>query len=88
MEELSNLEERFKLVIELNETLEEITNINKQLKLMKVENLFLKSQNNDMQNVVLEKENIFNKLKSKNEILETESIKIDKNIDELKKALI
>ena len=41
-----------------------------------------------MQNVVLEKENIFNKLKSKNEILETESIKIDKNIDELKKALI
>ena len=88
MENNTYLDERFKLIIELNEILEEITNINKQFKPIRCENISLRKQNKDMQIVLLEKENIFNVLKSKNEILEKESIKIEQNIDKLKKALI
>ena len=88
MENNTYLDDRFKTVMELNEILEEITNINKQLKPIICENISLRNQNTSMQNVLLEKENIFNVLTSKNEILEKESMKIEQNIDKLKKALI
>ena len=88
MENNTYLDDRFKTLMELNEILEEITNINKQLKPIICENISLRNQNTSMQNVLLEKENIFNVLTSKNEILEKESMKIEQNIDKLKKALI
>ena len=87
MENDSELEERFKLVLELNYTLEELAIINSQLKLLKGKNINLKYFNNDKNKELSEKKLIWNEEKSKNEFLLKELQEINDNINKLKKEL-
>ena len=87
MDENPNLENRFKLVMELNELLEEKIDINKQIKLMKKENINLLIQNNSIEKDISQREHSLNQLKERNEFLSKESIKINKDIQALKQEL-
>ena len=87
MDESPNLENRYKLVMELNELLEEMINVNKQIKIMKSENINLLIQNNSIENDISKREHSLNQLKERNEFLSKESIKINKDIQTLKQEL-
>ena len=87
MDESPNLENRYKLVMELNELLEEMINVNKQIKIMKSENINLLIQNNSIENDISKREHSLNQLKERNEFLSKESIKINKDIEALKQEL-
>ena len=62
MDESPNLENRYKLVMELNELLEEMINVNKQIKIMKSENINLLIQNNSIENDISKREHSLNQL--------------------------
>ena len=88
MDDESNLENRYKLVMELNTLLEEIVNVNKQLRLMKQENFNLLIQNiRSNEKNISEYELLLSKLKERNEFLSKEQIKINNDIEALKQEL-
>ena len=87
MENNSNFEDRFNLVMELNQTLEEIGNLNKQIISSKYEYAQLLNQNRNINEDLLYIENKGKQQKSKNEVLERQSKMLDDNINELKKEL-
>ena len=87
MENNSNFEDRFNLVMELNQTLEEIGNLNKQIISSKYEYAQLLNQNRNINEDLLYIENKWKQQKSKNEDLERKSKMLDDNINELKKEL-
>ena len=87
MENNSNFEERFNLVMELNQTLEEIGNLNNQIKSLKYEYFRSLDQNNNIKEDLANTEKIWEEKKSKNQVLEKESKTLDDNINELKKEL-
>ena len=87
MENNSNFEERFNLVMELNQTLEEIGNLNNQIKSLKYEYFHSLNQNNNIKEDLANTEKIWEEKKSKNQVLEKESKTLDDNINELKKEL-
>ena len=88
MDDESNLENRYKLVMELNTLLEEIVNVNKQLRLMKQENFNLLIQNiRSNEKNISEYKLLLSKLKERNEFLSKEQIKINNDIQALEQEL-
>ena len=88
MDDESSLENRYKLVMELNTLLEEIVNVNKQLRLMKQENVNLLNQNiRNKEKEISVQEVLLSQLKERNEFLSKESIKINNDIQALKQEL-
>ena len=88
MDDESNLENRYKLVMELNTLLEEIVNVNKQLRLMKQENFNLLIQNiRSNEKNISEYELLLSKLKERNEFLSKEQTKINNDIQALEQEL-
>ena len=88
MDDESNLENIYKFVMELNTLLEEIVNVNKQLRLMKQENFNLLIQNiRSNEKNISEYKLLLSKLKERNEFLSKEQIKINNDIQALEQEL-
>ena len=87
MDDSPDLENRFKLVMELNELLEDIVKVNKELSLMKRENINFLIQNRSIEKDISDNEELFSQLKEKNEFLSKESVKINNDIQILKEEL-
>ena len=79
-----DFEQRFQLALELNQILEELGNVKRQLYYKKYENYELEEKINNIKNGISIKENELNKLIADNEVLEKESKEIDNNINLLK----
>ena len=67
MDDSPDLENRFKLVMELNELLEDIVKVNKELSLMKRENINFLIQNRSIEKDISDNEELLTQLKEKNE---------------------
>ncbi len=87
MDDSPDLENRFKLVMELNELLEDIVKVNKELSLMKRENINFLIQNRSIEKDISDNEELLTQLKEKNEFLSKESVKINNDIQILKEEL-
>ena len=87
MDDSPDLENRFKLVMELNELLEDIVKVNKELSLMKRENINFLFQNRSIEKDISDNEELLAQLKEKNEFLSKESVKINNDIQILKEEL-
>ena len=88
MEGNSNLEERFKLVMELNEVLEELNSLKQKLISIKIENAQLMHKNKNNNFVDLNKiQTEWKDSKAKNEFLLKESQILDDSINQLKNEL-
>ena len=87
MDDSPDLENRFKLVMELNELLEDIVKVNKELSLMKRENINFLIQNRSIEKDISDNEELLAQLKDKNEFLSKESVKINNDIQILKEEL-
>ncbi len=87
MDDSPDLENRFKLVMELNELLEDIVKVNKELSLMKRENINFLIQNRSIEKDISDNEELLAQLKEKNEFLSKESVKINNDIQILKEEL-
>ena len=87
MDDSPDLENRFKLVMELNELLEDIVKVNKELSLMKRENINFLIQNRSIEKDISDNEELLTQLKEKNVFLSKESVKINNDIQILKEEL-
>ena len=87
MENNFYLEERFKLALELNYTLEELAKVDRQLKFLKYDNTRLILDNIDNKKKLPNIKKPWNEIKSENELLLKKSQEIDDNINALKKQL-